>query len=249
VSAHIKNKTFGPRIDPKDLPAGRKPIPLDVILKLKRDGTEKARAIIKGFHMTAGLDFNETFAPVPCATVLRFFFSLAAKYDWEIKQGDVRTAFLMSEMDTEVYVAVPNWFRPDIEEQPEPMHGYGIHQMLKGVPGIPQGPRLFNRKSRCIYINNGLKQCKSEFCLYYCLERHLYLIVWVDDLFLFNPTAATKQATELWKKLQEELDLDDPQDVDDCLSCYVRRDRPNRTISLTQEPAIRKLRITTKVGQ
>jgi hypothetical protein len=81
VNAHIKNKTLGKRIDPKDLPAGRKPIPLDVILKIKRDGTVKARGIIKGFHMTAGLDFNETFAPVPCVTVLRFFFALAAKYD------------------------------------------------------------------------------------------------------------------------------------------------------------------------
>ena len=61
--SHQKNKTFGPALD--KVPEGFKPIPFDVILKLKRSGLRKARGIIKGFFMQAGIDFNETFAPVP----------------------------------------------------------------------------------------------------------------------------------------------------------------------------------------
>ena len=34
--------------------------------------------------------------------------ALAAKYDWEVKQGDVNTAFLCADMDTDVYILVPN---------------------------------------------------------------------------------------------------------------------------------------------
>ena len=240
VKQHEKNKTFGAPVDPKDLPPGVKPIHLGCVLNIKRSGLKKVRGIIKGFRMTAGIDFNETFAPVPCISVLRFFFALAAKLDWEIKQGDVHTAFLCSDMDAVVYAAVPNWFKVGANGSET---GYTIRRLLKGVPGIPQGSRLFHKKCQGIFSGPGvaLTQCKSEFCLYFCSKRCLYLIVWVDDLFFFFPTYATKEAQAVWKKLQEQLDLDDWQDIDDCLACTVRRDRANRTLSLTQQPAVEKL--------
>ena len=52
--------------------------------------------------MSQGIDFNETFAPVPCMSSIRAVLALAAKYDWEVKQGDVNTAFLCADMDTDV---------------------------------------------------------------------------------------------------------------------------------------------------
>ena len=66
-------------------------------------------------------------------------------------------------------------------------------------------------------------------------------MVWVDDLFFFFPKQSRTAAATLWGALQDKLDLDDWQDIDDCLACVVKRDRPNRTIRLTQEPAARKL--------
>jgi hypothetical protein len=63
---HEKNGTFSAAIDPKDLPPGRKAVPFDCVLNIKRDGARKVRGIIKGYRMTQGLDYNETFAPVPC---------------------------------------------------------------------------------------------------------------------------------------------------------------------------------------
>ena len=238
VSQHVKNGTFGPPIDPKNLPPGVKPIPMDVLPKTKRDGTKKARVVIKGFRMSQGIDFNETFAPVPCMSSIRATLALAAKYDWEAKQGDVNTAFLCADMDTDVYIVVPNWFCSDATGKEL---GYTIRKLLKGVPGIPQGPRLWHKKSNAIYLAGGLRQHRSEFCLYYCLKRRLILIVWVDDLFLFFPKAATTEAEKLWTHLRANLDLDAWEDINDCLSCTVKRDRQNKTISLTQEPAIRSL--------
>jgi hypothetical protein len=205
---------------------------------VKRDGRFKTRAVVKGFHMVQGEDFNETFAPVPGVPVIRILFCIAAKNDWEIKQGDVGTAFLAPDMDTELYVNVPNYFC----ENPEAaLPGSTIRRLLKGVPGIPQGPRLWHKKSHAVYTKQGLVQCKAEPCLYYCVMRHLYLIVWVDDLFVMFPKEAMPHGKELWAGLQAELELPDWEDVDDCLSCIVTRDRPNRKLSLSQRPAMLKL--------
>jgi hypothetical protein len=238
---HVANGTFGEAIDPKDLPPGRKAVPFDLVLAIKRDGTRKARGIMKGYRMTQGLDYNETFAPVPCISMLRFMFATTAKLDWEAKQGDVDTAFLCSDMDSELYAAVPNWFRKDATGTET---GFTIRRVLKGVPGIRQGSFLFYKKIRGIFTAEGLLQCKSEYCLYYCLTRQIFIIVWVDDLFVFFPTSATKDAEELWAALQEKLQLPDWEDIDDCLGCRVKRDRANHTLTLSQEPAISKLLVS-----
>ena len=72
-------------IEAKDLPPGARPIPFDLIgkVKVKRDGTYKCRGIVRGFHMREGIDFNETFATasVPCLTSLRFFLAHAAQHN------------------------------------------------------------------------------------------------------------------------------------------------------------------------
>ena len=127
----------------------------------------------------------------------RIKLALAAKYDWEAKQGDVNTAFLCADMDMDVYILVPNWFRTEATGKEL---GYTIRKLVKGVPGIPQGPRLWHKKSSAIYLAGGLRQHRSEFCLYFCLKHRLIVIVWVDDLFLFFPKAATAEAEKLWKQ-------------------------------------------------
>ena len=238
VRQHIKHGTLGPPIDPKDLPLGVKAIPFDCVLKVKRDGRAKVRAIIKGFHLTEGKHYNETYAPVPCLQAARAMMAITAKLNWEAKCGDVHTAFLAPQLDTYIVVKVPNWFR---EGATGAEKGYTLRQAIKSVPGVPQGPRLWHKETKGIFLEQGLRQCRSEFCLYYCEARKLYLLVWVDDFFLFFPPQANKAALELWAGLKKQMDLDDWADVSDCLGCHVTRDRSNRTLTLTQEPAIRKL--------
>ena len=52
----------------------------------------------------------------PRHLLLLAVFALAARYDWEIKQGDVTTAFLSSDMDCDLWAAVLNWFDVDSSE-------------------------------------------------------------------------------------------------------------------------------------
>ena len=62
--------------------------------------TSKYRAVIRGNLLMHRRDYHETFAPVVRVSTLRMLFALAAQHNWEIKQGDVPTAFLKSNMDT-----------------------------------------------------------------------------------------------------------------------------------------------------
>ena len=244
VQSHIANKTLGPPLS--EIPPGFTAIPLDVITKVKRDGRMKMRAILKGYLMMMGMHFNQTFAPVPQISTFRFFLALSCFLDWEIWQGDYRTAFLGAEMDTELYTKVPNWFRLD----PDPTDtGFTYHRVLKAIPGCPQGPRLFHKKSHSVYTKKmKLIQSKQEYTLYFDKERQLFLLVWVDDTFLFFPTSSTKAAAALWKGLQGEFDLADAEPISDCLGCIITRDRAHKRMFLSQDIAITKLLIKSGLG-
>ena len=133
MKAHYTEKTLGPALS--SLPPGTTAIPLEAIFRTKRDMRKKARVIIKGFRMTEGLDYNDTFAPQPNISTYRLLFAMAADGDWEIKQGDEPTAFLKPEMDTIVHVKVGDWFfNPTPTFDPAK---FTYHRLLKTIPGVP----------------------------------------------------------------------------------------------------------------
>ena len=74
-------------------------------IKTDMDGnpqTYKARLVAKGFRQTQGVDYDETFSPVVMVKSIRILLALAAHYDYEIWQMDVKTAFLNGRLKEEV---------------------------------------------------------------------------------------------------------------------------------------------------
>ncbi|GJT85978.1 putative retrotransposon protein [Tanacetum coccineum] len=58
--------------------------------------TYKARLVAKGYTQTPGIDYEETFSPVADIRAIRILIAIAAYYDYEIWQMDVKTVpFLM----------------------------------------------------------------------------------------------------------------------------------------------------------
>ncbi|KAL0342471.1 UNVERIFIED_CONTAM: Retrovirus-related Pol polyprotein from transposon TNT 1-94 [Sesamum calycinum] len=81
--------------------------------KYKADGSidkYKARLVAKGFKQKEGLDFFDTYSPVTRITSIRVLIAVAALYDLEIHQMDVKTAFLNGELDEEIYMEQPEGF-------------------------------------------------------------------------------------------------------------------------------------------
>ncbi|GJW41289.1 putative retrotransposon protein [Tanacetum coccineum] len=75
--------------------------------KTNMDGavhTYKARLVAKGFTQTLGIDYEETFSLVADIRAIRIRIAIAAFYDYEIWQIDVKTAFLNGYLNEEVYM-------------------------------------------------------------------------------------------------------------------------------------------------
>jgi len=139
------------------VPSGVKPISSKWVFKTKQlPGGRiryKARLVIQGFEQIPGVDFNETFTPVAKLSSLRMLLVLAAIYDWKIDQMDVVTAFLIPEVDGDVYMTMPDGVEV-------PAGRPWVCKLRKSLYGLKQAPRLWYR-----HIDNSLKslgQLRSE---------------------------------------------------------------------------------------
>jgi hypothetical protein len=64
----------------------------------------------KGFTQRECIDYIETFSPVSYKDSLRIIMALAAHYDLELHQIDVKMAFLNGDVLENVYMAQPKGF-------------------------------------------------------------------------------------------------------------------------------------------
>ena len=70
----------------------------------------KARFVARGFSQVEGVDYDETFTPVAIFSSIRVVISIVAEMGWKIHQMDVKTAFLNSLLQEEVYLEQPKGF-------------------------------------------------------------------------------------------------------------------------------------------
>src|SRR3954465_13866122 len=87
-----------------DIPEDRKAVENKWIFKKKTDAdgnmsVYKARLVAKGFRQIQGVDYDDTFSPVAKLKSVRILLAIAAYYDYEKWQMDVKTTFLNGDID------------------------------------------------------------------------------------------------------------------------------------------------------
>ncbi|PLW35599.1 hypothetical protein PCANC_19049 [Puccinia coronata f. sp. avenae] len=94
----------------------------------------KARFCVRGFRQIEGINYEDTFAPTGRLASLRTLLGITAAHNFQVKQMDVRCAFLNGVPDEDIYLKVLDGV--DIEVP----HGHGLKLQkslysLKKVPG------------------------------------------------------------------------------------------------------------------
>ena len=215
-------------------PAHRKVLGGKWVYKLKRGpGGEiqryKARWVVRGFEQRYGIDFNETFAAVVKPITYKALFAIAALNDWEIEQMDVKTAFLYGTLDEEVYVEMPTGY----EESDR------VCKLNKALYGLKQAPRVWFRTLTDFLESLGFHAIPEDPSVYRNKETGLYVAIYVDDLLIFG--ASKPAIATLKKNLSDRFHMSDLGPVAYYLGLEVQRDRPNKTIRLSQKTYLRKI--------
>lgn len=91
------------------LPTGKNIVRSKWVYKLKKnpDGTisrYKARLVAHGYSQEKGLDYEETFSPVVKHSTVSLILALVAIYRWNLRQLDVKNAFIHDDLKEEVYM-------------------------------------------------------------------------------------------------------------------------------------------------
>ena len=165
--------------------------------KLNADGSLdklKARLVAKGFDQEEGIDYMETYSPVVRTATVRSVLHVATIMNWEIKQLDVKNAFLHGDLTETVYMKQPTGFvdptRPD----------YVCH-LHKSLYGLKQSPRAWFDKFSNFLLEFGFFCSQSDPSLFvYIKDKNIILLLlYVDDM------AITGNSSTTLSKLLEEL--------------------------------------------
>ena len=210
--------------------------------------------VVKGYMMIEGRDYNETFAPTASPTSIRLIAAIAACHGLRLKSADFETAFLNSPMDTTVYVTTPTGFEqwakyglqgleklgsdyiPGDEKEP-----VGCRLLLKGIPGIKQGSRLFYKDMQGFWISYGFLQLPADPCIFYRINSEgLTLVgVWVDDLIA--GVMNDKVWDELVSAIRVKFPLVDKGNASLFLGINISQSEDLHTVTLSQRNSIEDL--------
>ena len=222
------------------VPAGSKINGSRWVYKIKADETHKARMVVLGWGMVAGVHCGSPFAPVSRLQSICMVLALAAEKNLDVLRYYVPTAFLDSPVDGTIFVkAAPG------REERDKNEAHHVMRLRKSLYGIPQAPANWHGTIDDFVIAIGFKSLKSDPCIYIYNPTTkkestfaswnrdtVILTIYVDDLLLVG------QNKVLLKQLDEKpvrrFDITCMGDVSMVLGMRVTRDREKGTLTISQ---------------
>ena len=220
----------------EDLPEGKHAISGRWVFrtKLNANGSVsrlKARFVARGYAQVEGVDFFETFAPVVRTETVRVLLSCAAVKDWDIKQFDIKTAFLYGPLDEEVFMLQPEGFEDGTKR---------VCRLRKGLYGLKQAPRQWNGKFHSFLSEFGFVRSNEDPCLYCYQSKNdvVYLVLYVDDGLVFSTSTRIREI--FMRELSKNFDITST-NPDTYVGMEISRDRKAKEICVSQKTYISRV--------
>jgi len=181
--AIVLNGTF----DLCPLPPGRKAISMCWVLKIKHDGSYKARWVAPGFSQHEGIDYLDTYAPVLHLKNLCFILAYAILMGYEIHSMDVNNAFLQALLDKDIYFSQAEGF--ESKEHPD----YICH-LICTLYSLKQAPLAWNHTLNQYLLDLGFESTPADPCVYFYHEQSKHNEAYKNEMhstFSLNTTNCT----------------------------------------------------------
>jgi hypothetical protein len=228
----IKNNTWK-LVDRSEVPKGAKIISSRWIFKIKNETNNKtrykSRLVAKGFADNNKYDLTETYAPVSKITDVRLFLSIANKFDLDIDQMDVKTAFLNGLIIKDVFLLIPDGYECDDQTRK-----CKVLKLNKALYGLKISPRRWYERFRERLIKMGFSVYPFNSCIFIWKKGNtiVIIILYVDDILILGNNR--DKINETKRKLNEEFEMTDLGSPSKFLGITITRDRKNKVIYLTQ---------------
>ena len=185
----------------------------------------KARYVAKGFKQVEGLDYFETFAPTCKPETFRILLQLSAKQGHVIHQFDVKTAFLHSPIEEEVYLEQPQEFvkrGSDGEKL--------VCRLNKSIYGLKQAANNWYKELANFLLKQGFTRSRNDHCLFARSEAedHTFILVWVDDIIVASRSMTV--VSDVKKALEATFHMEDRGRLHWFLGLRIRREGGKVTV-------------------
>ena len=225
--ALIENKTWT-LIKRTDVPPGCQVLTGKWVYKVKTllepDSPElyKACWVAKGFGQQFVFDYFETFAAVAKPMSYKILFALAAHYNLDIHQMDVKSAFLHRDLDEEIYLNLPNSFQDGGEDV--------VCKLLKFLYDLKQASHVWAKVLREFLITYSLARLESDHCIY--VGKNLIVAIYVDDILILSKNR--RSLRQLKAELKNRFKMKDLGPVKHYLGIEVHRTKSWITLTQTE---------------
>ena len=173
-------------------PKGRTPITCRWVYDIKRDSNNeitlfKARLVVHGFKQVEGVDFTKTFSSTAQMRSFRTIVMLAVAFNLDLNQYDISNAFLNGDLEEEIYMEYPPGY---------PGEEGTCLKLLKGLYGLKQAARIWNKALIKVLNQAGMKVCKTEPGILYHPTELCLVCLHVDDIIIATNNRALQKKIE-----------------------------------------------------
>src|SRR5271154_4750077 len=144
---------------------------------------------------------------------------------------NVITAYLLEKLKEEIYMIQSEGF-----VQTGMKKGL-VCRLLRSLYGLKQAARVWNLKIHAFLIKIGFIRSNADPCLYIDIKRHLYIIIWVNDLLIAEKNA--RDIVHVKQQLSKEFEMKDLGELKHFLE--MRIIRTNGRIFIDQNGYIRQI--------
>ena len=218
-----------------ELPLGAKAIGCKWVYKTKRDSLGnieryKTRLVAKGFTQKEGIDYTETFSHVSKKDSLCIILALITHFDLELQQMDVKMAFLICDLEEEVYMKQPKGFSSREGE-------HLVCKLKKTIYCLKQWYYIFHG----VVTSFGFIENPMDQCIYQKVSgsKTCFLVLYVDDILLTTNAKGMMHGVKQF--LSKNFDMKDMGEASYIIGIKIHRARSRGILGLSQETYINKV--------